>query len=75
MGQKIVNQYLYAFKEQLTKRESNVARLSPEKKQRYFALKKQVLKSQRAFKDNVDTQATLNKISKQYEFLSPYWNS
>ena len=75
MGQKIVNQYLYAFKEQLTKREKSVARLSPEKKRRYFALKKQCLKNQQAFRDNVDTQATLNKISNHYESLSPYWNS
>lgn len=75
MGQKIVDQYLYAFKEQLIKREHRVAELSPEKKQRYFALKKQVLKSQQSFRHNVDTQATLNKISNQYEFLSFYWSS
>ena len=75
MRQKIVDQYLYAFKEQLTKRENCVEWFSPEKKQRYFALKKQVLKNQQVFRYNVDTQATLNKISNQYEFLSPYWSS
>ncbi len=75
MEQKIVDQYLYAFKELLSKHEHDVQHLSPEKKQRYFALKKQVLRSQQAFRDNVDKEATLNKVSNQYEFLSPYWNS
>lgn len=75
MGQKIVDQYLYAFKKQLIKQEHHLAEFSPEKKQRYFALKKQVLKSQQSFRHNVDTQATLNKISNQYEFLSFYWSS